>query len=122
MRASLKQAAIVLAAMFVVATPASAQGWYERSGPVYDGPYYDGPYYTGPYKGAFARLAYPDESRCLMERRARQPSWGWWGAPTGLGARSGARAVTRSASADSAGSDPRRTEPASRAKNIGRKA
>ena len=79
MRASLKQAAIVLVATFVVATPASAQGWYERSGPVYDGPYYDGPYYTGPYKGAFARLAYPDESRCLMERRARQPSWGWWG-------------------------------------------
>ena len=69
MRASLKQAAIVLAATFVLATPASAQGWYERSGPVYDGPGYGGPYYTGPYKGAFARLAYPDESRCLMERR-----------------------------------------------------
>ena len=79
MRASLRQAAIVLAATFVLAAPASAQGWYERSGPVYDGPGYGGPYYTGPYKGAFARLAYPDESRCLMERRERQPSWGWMG-------------------------------------------
>jgi hypothetical protein len=78
MRASLKQAAIVLAATFVLAAPASAQGWYERSGPVYDGPS-GGPYYTGPYKGAFARLAYPDETRCLMERRERQPSWGWMG-------------------------------------------
>ena len=79
MRASLKQAAIVLAATFVLATPASAHWWQDRSGPVYDGPTYDGPYYTGPYKGAFARLAYPGESRCLMERRERQPSWHWMG-------------------------------------------
>jgi hypothetical protein len=83
MRASLKQAAIVpvvaVLATLVLATPAPAQGWYERSGPVYDGPGYGGPYYTGPYKGAFARLAYPDESRCLMERRAREPSWHWMG-------------------------------------------
>ena len=112
MRASLEQAAIVLVATFVVAAPASAQGWYERYGPVYDGPYYDGPYYTGPYNGAFAQLAYPDESHYLMERRARQPSWGWWGGSDWAGARSGARAVTRSASADSAGSDPRRARTA----------
>jgi hypothetical protein len=87
MRASLKQAAIVpmvaVLATFVLAMPASAHWWQERSGPVYDGPYYDGPYYTGPYKGVFARLAYPDESRCLMERRARQPSpvWTWHSGP-----------------------------------------
>ena len=89
MRASLKQAAIVpmvavvatfvLATPFLLAAPASAQGWYERSGPAYDGPGYGGPYYTGPYKGAFARLAYPDETRCLMERRSREPSWNWMG-------------------------------------------
>jgi hypothetical protein len=82
MRASLKQAAIVLAATFVLATPfvlAAPAVAHDRSGPVYDGPASGGPYYTGPYKGAFARLAYPDESRCLMERRERQPSWHWMG-------------------------------------------
>jgi hypothetical protein len=86
MRASLKQAAIVLAATFVLATvlatPASAHWWQDRSGPVYDGPA-GGPYYTGPYKGVFARKAYPDESRCLMERRVRDPSpvWTWHSGP-----------------------------------------
>jgi hypothetical protein len=77
MRASLKQAAIVLAAAFVLATPASAHDGY---GPVYDGrPYYpDGPFYTGPYKGAFSKMAYPGESRCLMERRTRPPAPYWW--------------------------------------------
>src|SRR5262245_34836960 len=76
MRVSLKQAAIVVATACVLATPVSA---WERSGPAFDGPGYDGPYYTGPYKGTFARLAHPDEARCLMERRAREPSPNWLG-------------------------------------------
>lgn len=49
-----------------------------NDGPVFDGPAADGPYYTGPYRGPFARLAYPDETRCLMECRARPSSWGGW--------------------------------------------
>jgi hypothetical protein len=92
----LKQAAIVFGAAFVLATPllatpASANDGY---GPVYDGsPYYGGgPYYTGPYKGAFAKMAHPGESRCLMERRARPAAphwwsgnsdWSWFRSPTG---------------------------------------
>lgn len=96
MRASLKRAAIIVAAAFalaapMLATPASAHDSY---GPVYDGSPYTsgGPYYTGPYKGAFAKMAYPGESRCLMERRARPPAphwwfgnsdWSWFRSPTG---------------------------------------
>jgi hypothetical protein len=87
MRPLLNKAALLLTATLAtsaLATTADAHyqpnscGWSTASGdtPVFNGPTPDGPYYTGPYRGAFARLADPDETRCLMECRVRPTRWG----------------------------------------------
>lgn len=82
MRSSPQAAALLVgAAVFMAGSMPAANaygwGWGDHGGPVYDGPHAEGPYHTGPYKGFSARLAYPGESRCLMQWRARPAPWGW---------------------------------------------